>query len=226
MANLILKPSTGGVLKIQNDAGTVDALTISTGGGVTAAGTLAVTGNTTLAGTANALGTVASGTFPAPSATALYPAGHILQVVGYLTNSQNSQTISTTDVVVNGITKDVTPKGANSTFLVEVRWMGELTGPWETVMNIQMDGTRINTPSTLLYGLSVPVISYFGENDSSTPEICNFQTLIATSSVIGTDITFRLVIQAEGSRTLWNNRTFVSVIEAGSSEIIITEIKG
>ena len=70
MANLILKPSTGGVLKIQNDDGTVDALSVSTGGNLTAAGTLGVTGavtasstlgvtgNTTLAGTANNIGTV------------------------------------------------------------------------------------------------------------------------------------------------------------------------
>jgi len=56
MANLILKPSTGGVLKLQNDAGTVDALTVSTGGDLTAAGTLAVTGATTLSGTVNAPG--------------------------------------------------------------------------------------------------------------------------------------------------------------------------
>ncbi len=75
MANLILKPSTGGVLKLQNDAGTVDALSVSTGGNLTAAGTLGVTGavtasstlgvtgNTTLSGTTNNIGTVTAGTF-------------------------------------------------------------------------------------------------------------------------------------------------------------------
>jgi microcystin-dependent protein len=49
MGNLIIKPNTGGLLKLQDEGGT-DAISIST------------TGNTTLAGTANALGTVASGT--------------------------------------------------------------------------------------------------------------------------------------------------------------------
>ena len=44
MANLILKPSTGGVLKIQNDAGTVDALTINTAGNLTVAGATTLTG--------------------------------------------------------------------------------------------------------------------------------------------------------------------------------------
>lgn len=49
MGNLIIKPNTGGLLKLQDEGGT-DAISIST------------TGNTTLAGTANALGTVTSGT--------------------------------------------------------------------------------------------------------------------------------------------------------------------
>lgn len=49
MANLIIKPSTGGQL-ILKDEGDTAAITVST------------TGNTTLAGTANALGTVTAGT--------------------------------------------------------------------------------------------------------------------------------------------------------------------
>ena len=52
MGNLIIKPNTGGLLKLQDEGGT-DAISIST------------TGNTTLAGTANALGTVTSGTWTA-----------------------------------------------------------------------------------------------------------------------------------------------------------------
>ena len=81
MANLILKPSTGGVLKIQNDAGTVDALSVSTGGNLTAAGTLGVTGNTTLAGTANNLGTVTAGSIAGGSITSAttFPAGHVIK---------------------------------------------------------------------------------------------------------------------------------------------------
>jgi len=62
MANLIIKPSAGGDLKLQ-DEGSTDAITIST------------TGNTTLAGTANALGTVATGNI---SNTAIViPDGHV-----------------------------------------------------------------------------------------------------------------------------------------------------
>jgi hypothetical protein len=74
MANLILKPSTGGVLKIQNDAGNVDALTVSTAGNLTAAG------NTTLSGTANNLGTVTAGSIAGGSITSAttFPAGHMV----------------------------------------------------------------------------------------------------------------------------------------------------
>ena len=84
MADLILKPSTGGVLKIQNQDGTVDALTVSTAGGLTAAGTLGVTGtttltgNTTLSGTANALGTVTTGNIS--HADIVYPTGHVVKI--------------------------------------------------------------------------------------------------------------------------------------------------
>jgi hypothetical protein len=77
MANLILKPSTGGILKIQNDDGTVDALTISTSGNLTAAGTLGVTGNTTLSGTANTLGTTTAGTI---TSGVTFPTGHIIDI--------------------------------------------------------------------------------------------------------------------------------------------------
>ena len=81
MANLILKPSTGGVLKIQNDDGTVDALSVSTGGNLTAAGTLAVTGATTLSGTANNIGTVTAGTFNSTiGSSATFPTGHVVKI--------------------------------------------------------------------------------------------------------------------------------------------------
>ena len=91
MANLILKPSTGGVLKIQNQDGTVDALSVSTGGNLTAAGTLGVTGavtasstlgvtgNTTLSGSANNLGTVTAGNLTNSALT--WPTGHVIQTV-------------------------------------------------------------------------------------------------------------------------------------------------
>ena len=59
MANLIIKPTSGGSLILQDEGGDA-ALTVGT------------TGSTTLAGTANNLGTIAS--------TTTFPTGHILQI--------------------------------------------------------------------------------------------------------------------------------------------------
>jgi hypothetical protein len=134
MANLILKPSTGGVLKIQNDAGTVDALTVSKGGGLTAAGTLGVTGNTTLSGavtasstlgvtgnttlsgTANNLGTITNAT--------TFPSG---QIIGgkMLANNAFAGHISTNvhnTMTNSGITGSYTPVKSSDTSWLKVTW--------------------------------------------------------------------------------------------------------
>ena len=65
MANLIIKPTSGGSLIFQDEGGTA-ANTIDASGNTQLAGTLGVTGNATLSGTANNLGTISSATrFPA-----------------------------------------------------------------------------------------------------------------------------------------------------------------
>ena len=157
----------------------------------------------------------------------IYPAGHILQVVNFSTDTQSSMTTSTSDAVVNGMTKDITPKGANSDFLVTVRWAGESYDVWDKVFNIQMNGARVNVPDNDdETGLAMSTQTYEHDNNSSTPDILNFSTLVKnTSSVIGTDITFRLVTSGPSSATL-SNRTVVAGNEIFSSELIITEIKG
>ena len=56
MANLIIKPTSGGSLILQDEGGTA-ANTIDASGNTQLAGTLGVTGNATLSGTGNTLGT-------------------------------------------------------------------------------------------------------------------------------------------------------------------------
>ena len=82
MANLIIKPTSGGSLILQDEGGTA-ANTIDASGNTQLAGTLGVTGASTLtgnvamAGTANTLGTVTTGNI---SNTAIvYPTGHIIR---------------------------------------------------------------------------------------------------------------------------------------------------
>jgi hypothetical protein len=178
-------------------------------------------------------GIVSSGSAVLTSAsTANFPAGSVLQVVSYLTATQGSQTITTTDQIINSITKVITPLGANSKFLVTVRWFGEISSAWNVPFNIHMDGVRVNINGQGRgYGLVMAAQSYsVVENDASTPETVNMSTLVSTSSVVGTAITFSLVADANNSTyTLWNNRSFngaVGANEAGTSELIITEIGG
>ena len=72
MGDLIIKPESGGSIKLQNNAGT-NALVSDNSGNVTLAG------NTTLSGTANNIGTVTAGNLS--NSNIVYPAGHVIQVV-------------------------------------------------------------------------------------------------------------------------------------------------
>jgi hypothetical protein len=154
--------------------------------------------------------------------------GKVLQVVSVLTNTQASQTITTSDTQVGLLTKSITPVGANSKFSISVRWFGEVTTGQNVLFNIQQDGTRVNINGQGRgYGLAMPLLSYYTANNSTTPENVNFTTLVSTSSVVGTAIVFKVVADASASYTLWNNRSFstpASSVEAGTSELIITEI--
>jgi hypothetical protein len=158
------------------------------------------------------------------------PAGSVLQVVSYLTATQGSQTLSGTDSIINGITKIITPIRANSMFLVTARWIGEVPGAWDALFNIHMNGVRVNVGGQGRgYGLATPSQSYVVDDNNSTPETVNISTLVSTSSVAGTPITFSLVADYEGTATLWNNRCFAALggnYEKGTSELIITEIGG
>lgn len=96
MANLIIKPASGGSLVLQDEGGD-------------AAVTVGTTGNTTLAGTANALGTIThTGT--------TWPSGHILQAVHNYINDTHSST--TTDFVWDDSYTNVTAKAANSSYIL------------------------------------------------------------------------------------------------------------
>ena len=155
----------------------------------------------------------------------------VLQTVSVLTTAQGTQALTAnTEVVVTGLTIDVVPRGANSKFLIQARQFGESTTNENDIYNILQDGTRVNIGgSTLTYaGLSMATVSFGHTNDSnSTPEILTLSTLVSTSSVVSTTITFALAITSNVSKTLYLNRCVgapASGYEVGSSEIIVTEI--
>ena len=219
MGDLIIKPESGGSIKLQNNAGT-NALVSDNSGNITLAGTTTLTnGIGTFAGTLNT--------------STIFPTGHVLQVVSYYTTAQGSVTYSASDQVVNGMTKTITPKGADSKFLVAVRVGGEGANQWNKSFNIQMDGTRVNVPTSTAgstgvqyLGLGIMTEGHNGTNTDSTPEFMAFSTLVSTSSVIGTDITFRLVTAGSESDTTYFNRCYAVNNEEFTSELIITEIQG
>jgi len=157
------------------------------------------------------------------------PTGSVLQIVGNVTTTQLQQTATTTDAIVNGLSKAIVPKGANSKFLVTVRWFGECDSAWGIMFNIHMNSSRVNSSGGRGHGLATPQQSYIANDNDSTPESVCFSTLVSSSSSIGTSITFSFVFDSNSSVTFWNNRCYgtpsVSA-EQGSSEIIITEIQG
>tara|TARA_R110001632_G_scaffold5263_1_gene21449 strand:+ start:492 stop:1067 length:576 start_codon:yes stop_codon:yes gene_type:complete len=162
--------------------------------------------------------------------SASVPSGSVLQVVSYFTAAKVSQTIGTTDTIVNSMTKAITPLGANSKFLVQVRWFGEINIVRNRVFNIHMDGARVNSQSNNFWsGLSMGSLTYHNSNGSS-PEMVHLSTLVTTSSAVGTDITFSFVTSTYANNVIWSNRCFSNVgssqYEDGTSELIITEIKG
>jgi hypothetical protein len=157
--------------------------------------------------------------------------GSVLQVVSVLTTAQGSQSLpAQTDTIVTGLTLSVTPRGANSRFLVHARQFGESDASWNNVYNIHMAGVRVNIGGSTqsFAGLSMSCPSYGVEaNDDSTPEILTLSTLALSASIIGVPITFSLVINAVSAKTIFNNRCFAapaSAYEVGSSELIVTEI--
>jgi len=157
--------------------------------------------------------------------------GTSLQVVSVLTTAQGSQALPAgTDTVITGLTLSITPKGANSKFLVQARAFGESVSAQDNVYNVLMNGVRVNIGgSTQTFaGLSMATQTYGeGSDSASTPEILTLSTLVSTSSVVGTPITFALAITASAGKTLFNNRCVTAPetgYEVGSSEIIITEI--
>ena len=164
--------------------------------------------------------------------SASVPSGSVLQVVSYFTAAQTSQSnLGTTEDIVNSMTKVITPLGANSKFLVQVRWFGEINIQRNRVFNIHMDGTRVNSQSNNYWsGLSMGGLTNTATDNGSTPEMMHLTTLVDTSSVVGTAITFSLVSSSNSTYIIWSNRCFSNSgsaqYENGTSELIITEIKG
>ena len=101
MANLIIKPTSGGSLVLQDEGGDA-ALTVGT------------TGSTTLAGTANNLGTTTAGTL---SSGVVFPVGHTIQTTPSASGITETA-LSNGSWLDTVITTTITPLYNNSSILL------------------------------------------------------------------------------------------------------------
>ena len=115
MANLIIKPTSGGSLILQDEGGTA-ANTIDASGNTQLAGTLGVTGNVTMSGTANTLGTVTTGNIS--NAAIVYPSGHIIQFATPTSGGNDTTGASHNTFIDTVINNSITPKYADSDILL------------------------------------------------------------------------------------------------------------
>ena len=115
MANLIIKPTSGGSLILQDEGGT-------------AAHTIDASGNHTLSGTTNNIGTVTGGTYNSTLGTsATFPAGHVVQTTADVSAGTETTVSSSNntwgDTVVTGA---ITPKYSNSAIIVHCSFTAEV----------------------------------------------------------------------------------------------------
>lgn len=147
MANLIIKPTSGGSLVLQDEGGD-------------AAVTVGTTGSTTLAGTANNLGTVTAGSIAGgaiTSATA-FPAGHILQVVQGTATA--SLTLTSTSYVTCGLSATITPAlTSNKVLATYCITMDSDAGGTAAQFALYAGGSNIVDKSHYAHGASTRIIT-------------------------------------------------------------------
>jgi hypothetical protein len=211
MGDLIIKPESGGSIKIQNSGG-IDTLVSDN------------SGNITLSGSANNLGTVTAGNIS--HADIVYPAGHVIQVINeQITGSYTVSSGGTTEVHESAAITMIT--GSKWLILVTASLSGNPDITFKVQHKLSSGGTYVNT-----FSHNVPS----GSNSVATDLFAahqNFSAAQATSqstsgcSMVGayssTYIRFKCFI---GSRTGGGalNRRVQDNNWAGHSFLTLTEI--
>jgi len=165
----------------------------------------------------------------------LNDAGTILQVKSTLWQTRTSKSYTAqTRTVVDELAVTITPRDANSRFMIFVRASGEWNGTnyHDTLYGIDRSGTAINEgtyTSTTASGISMNQRSYGGTDNDSTPDTTCFQTVDSPATTSA--ITYKVSVwQAQGYSKFWNGTVNSSASnvsnETPSSEIIVMEIAG
>lgn len=162
------------------------------------------------------------------------PAGSIIQVKSTLWQTRTNKTYSAnTLTVVNELAVTITPRDANSRFIIMARASGEVNGGNEhdTIYGIDRNGVNINAGtygSSTPKGLAMIQISYHADDSDTTPSTTTYQTLDSPNTTSA--VTYKVNInQLQGYSKMWNgsvNANDASSHESPSSEIIVMEIAG
>lgn len=179
----------------------------------------------------------ANATIIVPSAYSIYSPGSIVQVINtYLTNPF-TQTINagyTTYNDLSGLAATITPKSSNSKIYMTVRWFGEFSNQsynYETMWNIKRNGTLIGQPpqpGTVPIGIHMTAISYWANDNDSTPETIFFDYYDSPGTV--TPLTYQVSLTTTTGYTLYTNRCVNGATtggyERGTTSITLFEIAG
>ena len=221
MGDLVIKPESGGSIKLQNSAGT-NTLVSDNSGNVTL-----TNGTGTFTGTLNTSTT--------------FPVGHVIQVVQthLITSTSTSLTASTGGVTgyanITDLKCAITPTQSNSNMLVHVRWNGEASvgGSQDTSFGLNRDSTALGNPAasgSRRQGLNCISQNYFLSDASNTPDSSQFSFFDTGRSAGVSEITYYATVQMSSTCTLYTNRTVSQGNniwdELNTSTIIIEEIAG
>lgn len=177
----------------------------------------------------------ANATIIVPSAYSIYSPGSIVQVINtYLTNpfSLSVPASYNTYTDITGLTATITPKSSNSKIYMTVRWFGEInpqTAVYDHMWNIKRNGTLLGQPpangqNTL--GIHMAAISYYANDNDSTPETLFFDYFDAPGTVAS--LTYQICVASASASTLYTNRCVngatTTGYERGTTSITLFEI--
>lgn len=171
-----------------------------------------------------------------PAGHSLYAPGHIIQVVNtYQVDPYSLSVPSTYNTLTDlpGLAATITPKSDASKIYMIVRWFGEFNPVssmgWSTMFNIKRNGSAIGLPpqpGTLTLGIAMASLSYFANDNDSTPEMAMFDYLDSPSSTSA--LTYQVCVASNSGGSMFVNRcvnaTTSGGYERGTSSITLMEI--
>lgn len=164
----------------------------------------------------------------------IYSPGSVVQVVQTMLQVPTAVSVpanATSFTNIPDFFATITPKKSSSKIYVSVRWFGESSNQslnWDTMMGVKRNGNAVgyniyNAGASV--GSAMPSLTYYGNDNSSTPEQCYFDYLDSPGTIA--QLTYQVYVNCTGAITLYSNRTLTaggSGLEYGTSTITLWEI--